>query len=259
MRLTLAAAMLILVLPGGVRAQDAVPRNPSTLFGPLPAIGFPLPPIGFPLPHIGLPPPTGTQPRTGGDSFGRHGKPDQHRRSGRRGSNGAIIYIIPAYGWGYPLAGAPAGAAPGVHPESPKTPAPVPETGTLRFDVEPSDMLQFYVDGYYVASSADFDGALELEAGRHTIEIRATGYEPLVFDVSIAAHRTITYRDTLKRAAAASTPERSAPAPAPVETPPPAPSTFYLIPGCYLGNVPPADAGLPPTCDQSRVTTFKQQ
>jgi hypothetical protein len=35
------------------------------------------------------------------------------------------------------------------------------------------------------------------------------------------------------------------------------PTTFYLIPGCYMGNVPPKDAGLPATCDLSRTQTFR--
>src|SRR3984893_10615942 len=40
--------------------------------------------------------------------------------------------------------------------------------------------------------------------------------------------------------------------PAPPPPPPPvavAHKTFYIIPGCYLGDVQPKDAGLPPTCD----------
>jgi hypothetical protein len=32
--------------------------------------------------------------------------------------------------------------------------------------------------------------------------------------------------------------------------------TVYVIPGCYVGNVPPANVKLPPNCDVKRVTTF---
>ena len=48
------------------------------------------------------------------------------------------------------------------------------------------------------------------------------------------------------------------PAAAPV-TPPPAvaPSTFYFIPGCYIGNVPPEKVELPANCDMSRLITRK--
>ena len=32
---------------------------------------------------------------------------------------------------------------------------------------------------------------------------------------------------------------------------------MYLIPGCYMGNVPPQEVKLPAGCDASRVTTIK--
>ena len=32
--------------------------------------------------------------------------------------------------------------------------------------------------------------------------------------------------------------------------------TLYVIPGCYVGNVPPKDVKLPPTCDLAKLTTF---
>jgi hypothetical protein len=34
-------------------------------------------------------------------------------------------------------------------------------------------------------------------------------------------------------------------------------TTVYFIPGCYLGNIPPKDAKLPATCDQSSTQTFE--
>jgi hypothetical protein len=57
---------------------------------------------------------------------------------------------------------------------------------------------------------------------------------------------------------------------APIEPPPPpkepeppfVPSgdrTLYAIPGCYVGNVPPKDVKLPPTCDLTKLTTFTPQ
>lgn len=36
---------------------------------------------------------------------------------------------------------------------------------------------------------------------------------------------------------------------------PPPPSTYYFIPGCYMGNVPPTQITLPKTCDLSRLIT----
>ena len=49
--------------------------------------------------------------------------------------------------------------------------------------------------------------------------------------------------------------------PAPPQEPPPAfvPSgdrTLYVIPGCYVGNVPPVNLKLPAGCDVRKVTTF---
>ena len=48
--------------------------------------------------------------------------------------------------------------------------------------------------------------------------------------------------------------------PAPREPEPPfVPSgdrTVYVIPGCYVGNVSPANLKLPPSCDVKKVTTF---
>ena len=53
---------------------------------------------------------------------------------------------------------------------------------------------------------------------------------------------------------------REEPPPAPREPEPPfVPSgdrTVYVIPGCYVGNVPPVNLKLPPNCDVKKVTTF---
>ena len=56
----------------------------------------------------------------------------------------------------------------------------------------------------------------------------------------------------------------------PIEPPPPprAPEppfvptgdrTLYVIPGCYVGNVPPKDVKLPENCDLAKLTTFTPQ
>ena len=81
-----------------------------------------------------------------------------------------------------------------------------------------------------------------IDAGLHRIDISATGYEPVAVEMRVTSGQPITYRAALK------------PIPPPATVPP---STFYLIPGCYMGNVPPKDADLPATCDQSRATIWK--
>ena len=82
-----------------------------------------------------------------------------------------------------------------------------------------------------------------VEAGQHRIDLSAPGYDPLAVDVRIAPTQTITYRERLKRTQAPALPG--------------GPTTFYLIPGCYMGNVPPKDAHLPATCDLGRAVEFK--
>jgi hypothetical protein len=184
--------------------------------------------------------------------------PQHHRRSFRRDGfhgNAPVIYVVPGYGWGYPLAVEAAVDRRAVPDDSSKPPEQN-LTGRLRLDVQPGGALQLYVDGYYVGTSVDLQNELELAAGPHKIEIRAPGYETLALDVTIAPSRSITYRGALNVAATKPAAERSVPTPA--DLPPAPPSTLYLIPGCYLGNVPPEDAGLPATCDESRVITFRQ-
>ena len=61
-------------------------------------------------------------------------------------------------------------------------------------------------------------------------------------DVRITAGQSVTYRAGLK----ALPPAVAVPS-----------TTFYLIPGCYMGNIPPKDAHLPSTCDQSRAITWQ--
>jgi len=73
----------------------------------------------------------------------------------------------------------------------------VPTTpyGSLRIQGAPAD-AQVFADGYYAGIVDDFDGAyqrLNLTAGPHHIEIRATGSDPVEFDVRMNPGQTITY------------------------------------------------------------------
>jgi hypothetical protein len=75
-------------------------------------------------------------------------------------------------------------------------------SGGLQLDIEPRRALA-YVDGWYVGVVDQFSGYyrhLDLAAGSHTIEILATDYEPLAFDIAISPGRTTTYRGSLLRA-----------------------------------------------------------
>jgi PEGA domain-containing protein len=261
MRLTI-AALVIVGLPAMVAAQFR-----PTSFGAPFDVPLPLPPIGLPLPRLGLPlapiglPPVEVQPGIGrarldgqrgiGRARPSHHVGDGRRQFVRRAGVPSIVYLVPAYGFDYFPPAQGGTAAPGYFP-APDHQETRPLIGILRLEVEPQAVLQVYVDGYYVGMPADFHGEMPLEAGPHRIEIRAPGYETVQLDVNIAADRSITYRGSLK-------PE-GAPGPAVQTLPDAAPRTptiFYHIPGCYAGNVPPKDAGLPATCDQSRATIFK--
>lgn len=75
------------------------------------------------------------------------------------------------------------------------------DTGSLRLKVKPRH-AEVYVDGYLVGSVDEFDGAfqsLPLEAGTHSLEIRADGYEPLTFDIRLLPQRKITYEGELQK------------------------------------------------------------
>jgi hypothetical protein len=132
-----------------------------------------------------------------------------------------------------------------------------PSLARLILDIHPPT-AQVFADGYYIGIPEDFrfeDGGAVLEAGPHRIDILARDYEPVSFDVNLTRGQSATFRHVL-------TPIMRAPQLAPddaVKVPPAAkqPATFYLIPGCYMGNVPPKDANLPATCDIARSVSVQ--
>jgi len=147
-----------------------------------------------------------------------------------------------AYGYGGPGYPMPEYGTPGY--QSVEQSPPAPAFGILRLSVTPSSS-QVFVDSYYVGTIADIDerGVLTLAAGAHRIELRAQQYEPLTFAVMIDPNDTIVYRASLD-------PKRP---PAPAATPPAWATRMYVIPGCYLGNIPPRADRVPAGCDITRV------
>ena len=150
-------------------------------------------------------------------------------------------------------------------------PAPEIETGFLRLEVEPRQLLQVFVDGLYIGTPADLGDEFELRLGARRIELRAPGYRTLIFDTQIVPDRTIVYRGALEpiTTAAPVTPAPIAPA-APVAPDAPAArdardapdavrSTIYMIPGCYIGNVAPTADMVRAGCDLSKVITRAPQ
>lgn len=262
MRLTCAAIMMI-GLPAVVAAQSSMPAPGA--FGRLPLIGLPLPPIGLPLPPMGLPPAIDTHARITGGHPSRAPESQHPRFGSRRSFRSAptVVYLVPLYGWGHYDPAPTATPTASLPNASSRDRRQEPLTGTLGLEVQPRGVLQVYVDSYYVGTPDDFNGELELEAGPHRIEIRAPGYETLAFNVTIAPHRSIIYRGALKPADAKPEPDptvREKPdttTVAPQLVTPATPSTFYVIPGCYAGNVAPKDVALPVTCDLSLLVTYR--
>lgn len=75
------------------------------------------------------------------------------------------------------------------------------DQGNLKLKVKPR-AAKVYVDGYFVGTVDQFDGAfqkLALNGGRHKVEIRADGFETAEFDVLITPSQTITFQGELKR------------------------------------------------------------
>lgn len=237
----LAALVIVLGAPAGAQSHGARAHEPDRSTDEVfhPSIGLPLPQIGLPLPPIGLPPPSMNLP------------PRPTERSER--PHRSIILFGPVYGWPYPYPYVSGTSEPSLPSPAPP-PAPHSATGRLHLDLQSDVDPRIYVDGYYVGLLSDANGGeLTLDAGAHTIELRQEGYETLREGVRIPFDDVITYRAALKPLAAPPAPIAVAPAP------PPAPTTIYVIPGCYVGNVAPREAALPAGCDPNRAVAFPPQ
>jgi hypothetical protein len=74
-------------------------------------------------------------------------------------------------------------------------------TGALRLKIKPRE-AQVFVDGYYAGVVDEFDGVfqrLKIEPGPHRVEVSATGYDPLMFEMRALPDRTTTYTGTLNK------------------------------------------------------------
>jgi hypothetical protein len=126
-----------------------------------------------------------------------------------------------------------------------------PPTGLLRLAVTPAS-AQVFVDSYYVGTVEDIEAqrVLRLEAGPHRLEFRAPQYLTLTVDIRVAALETITYRGVL---------DPLRPQAAPASAPPGPATTMYVIPKCYVGNLPPRQNRLPSGCNAKDVQVLKPQ
>jgi hypothetical protein len=232
MRLIIVTLAAMVALPVTALAQRPIPHAIPSVPAPRdPLPRFTIAPRGAPLGRIGLPlPAIGLQPS---DVDGDQRFVLQHR--GFFVPWQMMVFYVPQ-----PLAA----SAPPPEP-APKPIEQPPAMGRLVLDVQPASSAQVFADGYYVGVPEDFGasrGGGLLEAGPHRIDVSAAGFEPLTVDLRVSPGQPVTYRAVLK------------PLPPPVQVPP---STFYLIPGCYMGNIPPKDAQLPATCDKNRAIIWR--
>ena len=247
MRLTLSMLVVIGVPAVALAQAPASHRAASPVLPPiglpLPSITAPLAPIGLPLTPFASPTHLDTPYRTD-RPIKQEGRHSSFLSKGHFRSNASIVYVVPTYGW-YEYLPAPAAPPATGSYVSPESVSEEPTTGTLRLELTGAGGgSQVFVEGYFVGTLDDVNGELRLPPGPRRIEVRAPGQEPLTFDVIIVADRSITYRAMLPLVL--DTPPSKAAAP---------PSTFYFIPGCYIGNVPPQEVKLPANCDLSRLVT----
>jgi len=101
------------------------------------------------------------------------------------------------FGYGVPYGYAPCGGlyeGGGSPPSAPRTHGG-DKQGALKLKVKPRN-AKVYVDGFYVGLVDQFDGAsqkLTLNQGRHTVEIKAEGFETALLDVEVTAEETVTF------------------------------------------------------------------
>jgi hypothetical protein len=131
------------------------------------------------------------------------------------GATGGTTYVIPGWfsgglGFGYPYGGGYYGwydpwydpwygGYPGVG--GGYSQSSFSDEGALRLKIKPRD-AEVYVDGYFVGIVDEFDGVfqrLNIESGVHRIEVRAPGYDTLVFEVRIVPDRKTTYQGEMHR------------------------------------------------------------
>jgi hypothetical protein len=225
--IALATAAAVASLPLTATAQrgqtQRMPPAPPTV---APPIVYPLPPL-MTLPAGGLPPLVPETPRF-------------NTRPSRRGNQFGFPVYTPYWFADTTASATRAGTA------APNPPSSAP--GFLRLFGTPSN-AQVFVDGLFVGTVQEIDAprTLTLTPGPHHIEFRAPQFRTAAIDVRISSSETLTYRAAL---------EPEIPPPPPHRAMPPggaSASTMYVIPRCYIGNIPPRASRLPPGCDIARL------
>jgi hypothetical protein len=238
MRQFVALAALILMAPPVAHAQARQGGNhrppPPPTAPARPTV--PPPPITYPFAPLMPPPAGGLTPRFGeGTPFRTH--------TPLFFPSGSTAYAPFVFGYQDSV-------APDDSRRRTQSSLPAPSTGLLRLSLTPVT-AQVFIDGYYVGTVEDIEAqrVLQLEAGPHRIEVRAPQYHTLTVDIRVLPHETVTYRGALEP----TRPQAATP-------PPPAagpPTVMYVIPKCYVGNLPPRQSRLPSGCDVKQVQILK--
>jgi hypothetical protein len=74
-------------------------------------------------------------------------------------------------------------------------------SGGVSFEITPGNAMVF-VDGTAMGTAGSFgptEQPLGVSAGRHRVEIRASGYRTMTFDADVRAGEVIPYQGTLQR------------------------------------------------------------
>ncbi len=103
-----------------------------------------------------------------------------------------------AYAYDYPVA-YPRLDSPYRYPDSSYGMSTQVGYGGLSFDIQPAD-AGVYVDGTYVGIAADFgpdQAPLTMTGGRHHVELRAQGCDPMSFDITAVPGQVIPYQGTM--------------------------------------------------------------
>ena len=72
--------------------------------------------------------------------------------------------------------------------------------GGLSFDITPND-AEVFVDGRDMGRVADFGPSMQplsMAPGRHYVEVRANGYQTMVFDADVMAGQVLPYQGTMR-------------------------------------------------------------
>jgi hypothetical protein len=174
-------------------------------------------------------------------------------------------YYLPSYGYGYGYGVSSSTTYVTPTYETPTPPVePLVETGFLKLEVEPRQMVQFSSTAFTSARSPTSATRSSCVSARAASSCALPAIARSSFDTE---NRSGSHDHLSRRARADPRPLLRPLHPLhalhplhPMHPRPPAGSrVIYVIPGCYMGNVSPMDIALRPGCDISKLTTISPQ